>query len=164
MKHLFLDLEDTVITPVWNGWQDTELINIQLVRDLIEFEKPDQVSIFSFAIHNQKERAEFVKHVRGRLEAALEVVICNIPMVDEHIIPACARTMGIHPETVSFNDACEFWSKHQAFRLYVKDSFRLVRQTWRTATEVILLDDMVFNETWHWPDLRIAGKLIRVQN
>lgn len=162
MKHLFLDLEDTVITPVVSDWCNTDLINIGLVRDLIAFEKPDQVSIFSFAIHNQKEREGFVKHVRERLEAALEVTLCNIPMMDEHIIPACCQEMGIHQETVTFLEVCNFWSKHQAFRLFVKNKFKLLHQTWGTDTEVILLDDIVFNETWQWPDLRIQGKIIRV--
>lgn len=162
MKHLFLDLEDTVITPVWNGWETAELINLDLVRGIIDIEKPDQVSLFSFALHNKRELDGFKRHVQFALEGALGVQLSLTPTMDDDIIPACARAMGIHKDTVSFNDACEFWSKHQAFRLFVKDRFGLLHSTWKTSTEVILLDDMVMNEDWHWPDLRIKGKTLRV--
>lgn len=162
MKHLFLDLEDTVITPVLNGWQNAELINIDLVRTLIEFEKPDRISLFSFALHNRHELDGFTKWVRASLEQALGIELGLIPTVDGDIIPACCRVLKLHPTAVSFQDAIDFWGKHESFRLFIRDRFQLMHKNWGISTEVILMDDAVINETWSWPDLNIQGRIIRV--
>ena len=85
MKHLFLDLEDTVITPVVNGWDNTELINKELIKQIVDAFKPDFVHIFSFALHNKHEVEEFKLWVRPALESLLEVPICVTPDMDDMI-------------------------------------------------------------------------------
>lgn len=163
MKHLFLDLEDTVITPVFNGWGSTELINQELVKDTVSEFKPDFVNIFSFALHNLKELSGFNANERVWLEKSLGVTFRLVPVMDKDIIPTCCKAMDLlHPSTVSFEDACAFWSKHQAFRLFCKQHFGNMHKTWNEDTEVLLLDDIVMNETWEWPDLRIKGKIVKV--
>lgn len=163
MKHLFLDLEDTVILPVVNGWQNTELINIDLVREVIRAFKPDSVSLFSFAIHNKQELEGFEKFIRKPLQDAIGRSIARTPTMDDDIIPLCAKAMRLHPSKVAFMDAVDFWSKHQAFRLYISQIFGLHWKEWQRKTEVLLLDDAAFeNESWEWPDLAIKGGILRV--
>ena len=74
VKHLFLDLEDTVITSVMTGWADTEIINRDKVKDFLAAFKPDFVHIFSFAIWHAEALASFEGSVKPRLEKALRAL------------------------------------------------------------------------------------------
>lgn len=158
MKHLFLDLEDTVITPVVNGWDNTELINRELIKQIVEAFKPDFVHIFSFALHNKHEVEEFKLWVRPSLEAILGMPICVTPDMDEMIEPAVARSLNWHRDTVDFQDIVNL-GKQLTFRLYVEDMFK---NSSKTPIEVMLVDDTVVDETWEWPDRNIKGTFVRV--
>ena len=46
MKHLFLDLEDTVITPVIDGWHLFEIINQDKIQTVINRFEPNFIDIF----------------------------------------------------------------------------------------------------------------------
>lgn len=157
IKHLFLDLEDTIITPVLNGWANIELMNVQEIRKIMGEVKPDQVSIFSFAIWNKVEAAQFDAHVKNQIERVLGVQLQLVPVVDDDIIPACCREMKLHPSTVSFRDLCDFWGKQGAFKMYVRSMFKA------GGVDVTLVDDAVFNEEFSWPDIGISGRIINIE-
>jgi len=161
IKHLFLDLEDTIITPVVNGWASFEVINLQKIKDLMEEFQPDAVNIFSFAIHDNHQLKLFNAHTRPFLEEVLGVCLGMVPTVDDDIIPACCSVRSIHPQMVSFSDASDFWSKHESFRLFCRSKFKTTFQH-GVKTEVMLLDDMVFNEEFSWPDIFVSGKIINI--
>lgn len=150
-KHLFLDLEDTVIEPVPFGWGNAFLINIPKVKRFIAEFKPDEVHLFSFAIHNAHELKQFNYHVRSRLEDALGVSLNLCPTVDDDIIPTCCANLNIASAFVSFSDMIEFWGKQGAFRLFVAQTFKA-----RQDTTVALLDDVVTDEdfTFHSSSLK----------
>lgn len=160
-RHLFLDLEDTVITPVLEGWFNVQLINVDKIRRIIAEWQPDFVHIFSFAIWNRRELELFNMDVRPRLESALGVKISSAPTVDDEILPACCRVMGISQDRVDFSEMSAFWSKHEAFRLNMRHVFKTTAQH-DIFTEVMFLDDMVFNETFDWPDLQIRGSIFNI--
>jgi hypothetical protein len=161
-RTLWLDLEDTVLTPVLDGWFNTEVINRTKVQDIIKDFKPDAVSIFSFAIWNQTELEKFNQGTRPTLEQVLGVQFSTIPRVDEDIIPICCEVMGIHKGTVDFQEASNFWSKHQAFRLCLRHLTKNLWKDWQIETEVIFLDDAVFNETFEWPDTHVKGRILNI--
>jgi hypothetical protein len=100
------------------------------------------------------------------IEAALRRKITLVPTIDEHILPACARAMSLHPDKVSFTDVCEFWSKHDSFRHFIRDRFKLrsFQELPALPLHVMLLDDMVFNEDFHWPDLNIHGSIKNIDD
>lgn len=75
------------------------------------------------------------------LEKSLGIVLGNIPTVDDDIIPACCSVMGLSKDTVDFCEMSNFWGKHEAFRLNTRHMFKH-----DVDTEVVLLDDAVFNE------------------
>lgn len=163
IKHLFLDLEDTIITPVLNGWFQTELINVQKINEFIDTFKPDHVHLFSFAIWNETERQGFERGARSMIENALNRKLECIPTVDDHIIPACCNVLRISREKVDFSECSAFWGKQGAFKLFCQDKFGA--RLWRSdldSIEVVLLDDMVFNEDFDWPDSRIKGHVINI--
>ena len=163
IKHLFLDLEDTIIAPVVGGWFQTELINVQKIRTFIECFKPDHVNLFSFAIWNEHERNGFEEGTRRMIEEALGVQLEFIPTVDNHIIPTCCNVTRISRQTVDFEECSAFWGKQGSFRLFCQGKFG--KRIWRPDLEhieVVLLDDMVFNEEFNWPDMKVSGRILNI--
>lgn len=162
MKHLFLDLEDTIITPVVNGWNDFDLINVSTVKQVIEEFKPDSVNVFSFAIANIQDITHFNKFCRPHIEKAIGLEFSFVPDVDNVVIPACCDILKLHKSRVDFFDASDFWSKQESFRLFMRSFFRNTWKDHKLETEVMLLDDAVINESFEFTDLRLKGRIIRV--
>lgn len=160
-RKLFLDLEDTVITPVVEGWLKTEVINVPKVREFIEEFKPHDVNIFSFAIWNARELAQFNSGPRKCLEDALGVHFNMVPTVDDHILPACCKVMKLAVSTVDFQEMSNFWGKHESFRLNMRHLFSRAR-AFGNFIDVVLLDDAVFNERFIWPDIQVSGRIINI--
>jgi hypothetical protein len=163
VRHLFLDLEDTVITPVMDGWWNTECINVAKVKQIIAGWKPDFVHLFSFAIWNQAQLENFRLGTRTMIEERFGVQLSMEWTTDDDIIPMCCAAMAIERSTVDFQEMSNFWSKHQAFRLCMRQHFKNTHLH-GTSVEVMLLDDAVFNEDFHWPDLKLSGRIINIDN
>jgi hypothetical protein len=159
--HMYLDLEDTVITPVLDGWPNVHLINVEKVRKFIAETKPEFVHIFSFAIHTEYDRMMFNTYVRDRLETSLGVKLNFIPTMDELTHLVC-KAKNLSPDYVTFQDMCDFFSKHEAFRQAIQWQWRNTKNHGQEWVSVVLLDDAVINESWTWPDLQIAGRIINV--
>jgi hypothetical protein len=163
-RHLFLDLEDTIITPVTDGWFNTHCINVEKVKAIIADWKPTQVHLFSFALWDTSQLVRFNMGTREHLEKALGIKFDTAWTVDDNIIPMCCQVMGLGQGSVTFQDMGEFWSKHQAFRLCMMHKFKGAWSTWQHENDVLLLDDMVINETFHWPDLHVRGTVANIDN
>lgn len=136
MKILFLDLEDTVITPVTNGWWDFEVINKTTISQVIEDFKPDKIELFSFAVHDQKQKSLFEKHTKKYIQDILKIELSLVPTVDEDIIPACCKQKGLAPSCVSFMEAGDFWGKDLAWWLYLQQNY-----SHHSSLQALLLDD-----------------------
>jgi hypothetical protein len=148
---LWLDLEDTVLEPVNEGWFNTRLVQsdkIDLVKQLIAEIKPDEVSIFSFAIWNEAERVRFNMGTRNWLENVLGVTFTEVLRVDEDIIRLCCSNRGLSTDTVDFSEMSNFWGKHDAFRICMHEIFKH-RTPQSTQQHVVLIDDVVENETFN---------------
>lgn len=156
IKHLWLDLEDTIITPVVNGWFNTQLMNVEKIKRFITEFKPDFVHVFSFAIWNEHELLRFNEGTRPMIEKALEIQFSIVPTVDDDILPVCSKVMNLHGLT--FIDMSDFWGKQEAFRLNMRHMFATTDQ----EIDVVLLDDAVFNEKFSWPDLHIQGQILNI--
>lgn len=151
---VWLDLEDTIVTPIVDGWHLFEIINLEKVKKVIADLNPVSVNIFSFAIWNEHQRGLFNRHTRPHLEAALDRRFEIVPTVDDDIIPVCANQMGIAAETVDFQEMSNFWGKQGAFRLWMRDwATRFQRHQPNLKLHAVLLDDVVYNEKVEWPDL-----------
>lgn len=165
VRHLHLDLEDTVIEPVVNGWPNTIAIpeKLKQIRRFIEIFKPHHVHIFSFAVWNEREHMMFCTYTKEYLERVLKVKFITVPTVDDDIIPYAARAIRMSPEVVSFQDASDFWGKGESFRLYLKHLWKDLPEQGRHV-EAVLIDDAVENENFEWPDLHIKGRLLNVDS
>jgi uncharacterized protein YqfB (UPF0267 family) len=156
-RHLFLDLEDTIITPVVEGWPNVHLINVPKIKRVIQEFQPHSLHLFSFAIWNEFEKDRFMDFVQPRIENVLGMKLGLIPMVDVEIKQACCEIMCLSPDSVDFNDMSEFWSKQESFRLYSRFVFRNNWKNWQQATEVMFLDDAVEDEDFFFPQLKLKG-------
>jgi len=80
---VFLDLEDTII----NSWLNPTLINVGVIRAWIDsmVETDDaEISIFSFAIWDDKDKADFVgTGVKASIEKALNVKVVEWLSVED---------------------------------------------------------------------------------
>lgn len=153
MRHLFLDLEDTVIEPVTYGWESPKLINVDKVRGFIAQVNPSAVHIFSFAVATAEDVAHFEQHVKPLLEEALGVSITHCPTLFEHIIPECCQHSNLAEDKVSIEDVCDFWGKQGSFKHYVQQVFKGLEH----PVEVVLLDDAVTDEDFNFPALGVSG-------
>lgn len=141
-----------------NGWPNTLLINVEKVKQFLAELQPDYVHIFSFAVWNAAEKLRFEMWTQPMLEQVFNFKLSWVPTVDDDIIPLCCKEMGLNPASVTFSGASDFWGKQGAFRL-------AMRQRWKnnsTPVEVVLLDDAVFTEHFHWPDLKVTGRIINI--
>lgn len=151
---LFLDLEDTIITPVVNGWFNSHLINLEKIQAFINDWKPDELHVFSFAIHSEWELLRFKDHLQPYIERKLGYKLLTVPMTPE-IQRICCNQLSMSTERVEFSDMSDFWGKHEAFRLYVRQLFSKAAE----PVEVALLDDAVEDEDFHFPRLGISGQI-----
>lgn len=153
-RHLFLDLEDTVIEPVYQGWHRTELVNTERVRAFIQEWKPTAVHLFSFAVHNVHELSGFNRGTRPMLEQALGVQIRMTPTVDDDILPACCKLQNLSVRRTTFEELVEFWGKQTAFKMFMRHNMHRLfnRDDFNEPLHAALLDDAVFDEDVSWPN------------
>lgn len=160
-KHLWFDLENTIITPVTEGWFNTHIINSEKIKKIISEFKPDFYHLFSFAVWNEHELIRFNQGTQPMIENHFKFKFCTTWTVDDEIIPKCCEVLKLVPSTVEFSDAVSFWGKHESFRLCMRQTYK---NTFRhdVDTEVMFLDDDVINEKFEWSDLRIKGSIVNI--
>lgn len=164
MKILFLDLENTIITPVIDGWRNVHLINVDKIRKIADSMRPDQLNIFSFAVHTEHDQKSFKMGLGPRIEQALGRAISFVPIVDTDIKNACCNARKIGIEAVDFSDMTTFWGKQDAFKLYVRSIYANTWSTWSQETDLAFLDDDVVDEDFTFPSLHITGKIRNIDN
>jgi hypothetical protein len=161
-RHLFLDLEETIVDPLYSGWACTNIINVQKITDLISAFNPDEVHLFSFAVWNQQELVKFNEHLRPHIEKTFGFSFSGTWTVDDDILPLCTAQMRLGNYSVSFSDMVDFWGKQHSFKLAMRQTF--LNSAHDSCTEVMLVDDIVHNETFFWPDYKLTGKIVDVNS
>lgn len=158
MKILYLDLEETIVTPANEGWHLCELINIGKIKEFIAHHKIEVVNLFSFALHNQKEKELFIKYNRSMIEDALGMNLFEIPTMDQHIIPACCKQKKININKVNFQDVVSFWNKDISFVLYLKEKYRNNIYN----HEIFFLDDAISDMNFSFPNLHFTAQCFNI--
>lgn len=77
--HVFLDLEETVI----ESWDNPLFINARKIRSFLRQRGVSEISIFSFAIHNQKDKDDFNNHLKSNLQDLLGVTIRPVQSLED---------------------------------------------------------------------------------
>lgn len=157
MKTLWLDIENTILSPVVEGWHASVPMNIVRIQNYIETYKPDRLGIFSFAIHTDHDRNSFKLNWNAYFLNKLGMPFAYIPNI-EQIKKHCCSAMRISPDRVEFSNMCDFWSKQLAFELYVQGfSKGNVDEQHHT-----LLDDAVVHKTFAFPKLNVSGQVLNI--
>lgn len=161
VKHLYLDLEDTVITPVTAGWLTGEIItaHIATVRKLCQW--ADRVSIFSFAVGSASDRDGF-REIQKWLEDAIGCDIAHVPTCDEiQAVIATHKKFAHGPGFFDFDDMCCFYGKEGAFDLWIKK--RWLDGAYADGDQIMLLDDTIEQTSERtMRNLRDSGKGITI--
>lgn len=135
--HLFLDLEDTLVEPLWEGLFTIKESGIVKARELIREFHVDSVSLFSLAIQTSHSRDMLIKTGHAQeLEDALGIKFNLIPTCDDMVHAVC-RSLKLNPANTTFSDICDFLGKDGMFKHFV---LCLKNDTHKSF---ILLDDSV---------------------
>ena len=158
MNILFLDLEDTIIEPVLNGWANSSMINVPKIKDFIEKNMISDLRIFSFAIWDENQKKQFEFWVKPALERVLGLKFNQIPTIDDHILPACCKQKRLVVELTQFSDMVEFWGKDLSFMLCMKEWFKDNQE----EREIFFLDDAVEDMTFELKDNKIKCHILNI--
>jgi hypothetical protein len=158
MNILFLDLEDTVIEPVPNGWANTHMINTDKIEKFIVDKNITDLRIFSFAVWDQKQKSQFEFWVQKAIERRFGMSFSQVPTIDDDILPACCKQKGLVVELTEFSDMVEFWGKDLSFILCMKEWFKNNKE----KHEVFLLDDSVNDMSFDLKQENIVGHIINI--
>jgi hypothetical protein len=96
------------------------------------------------------------------IEKCLGIELHACPTTDD-IIHVASRVMGLSIP-VDFIEARDFWGKQEAFRLNMRHMFKTSSTNGSIGTEVLFLDDDVFNEEFNWPNMKIKGLIANIDN
>ena len=143
-QHIFFDLEDTVITPVTDGWWKTELIYQNTIQKVLQRWPGAKHHLFSFALHDGHQLRLFNEGTRPMLEKSLGKVLVETPTMDDDILPVCCKAKGLIPSLTSFSDVVEFWGKDLTFRMWIRHWLSNNPSTERR--QILFLDDAVQDE------------------
>lgn len=157
-KHLFLDLEDTVVTPNLGGWRSVEFMNnhLELVSRLIDEFKPDTVNVFSFAIDDEKDLDDFQTNCGVFLEKRLGFKFTIVPHMLQ-IQQVLAEVKGL--SSITRSDINDFWNKQLAFKdwLIWNQRTHLRARIPVPVIEAHFLDDTVTVEKFEMPGLSLKA-------
>lgn len=138
MTKIFLDLEETIITSFGEGL----LCNLSTVKSFVDrfasknwdnnINGTPEVSIFSFAIWNSKDRDDFELNIKENIERSLGVRVLDVPTVDDMV-----KSVKKHTKShFSVHEIISVWGKHRTFFDWCK---------FEEDTNCVLLDDVVPN-------------------
>lgn len=128
---LWFDLEKTIVEE----WEKPFIINEGKIREIIEKIDVRSISIFSFAVYNEKDIATFNRIIKPNIEKTFNVTIENIPTYQDILNTIKNGYKGTHFDEEDFH---AFWTKGRAFIDYIRFS------TFNKGSH-ILFDDMVDN-------------------
>jgi hypothetical protein len=146
-KHIFFDLEDTLITPVIEGWLMCELVNFHKIQSILNEFQPTHVHTFTFAIHDDNDRCGFEAHCKQWIEQTHQFTFSTCNGIHE-IRERCCRVKGLQSNLTSISDMVEFWGKQVSFRLFAEDWFKqsFSKHNPNQPVEIMLVDDSIIPE------------------
>tara|TARA_B110000503_G_C6876916_1_gene301013 strand:+ start:80 stop:538 length:459 start_codon:yes stop_codon:yes gene_type:complete len=126
---IFLDLEETIIT----SWSEGLLVNASRVREFLAENDAKTFTIFSFAVWDDQDKADFERLHRRGLERALDCRVASCPSTEDFMRADTALT-GVHFD--SLTDFISIRGKVGAFTNWVR---------FQGLSHAILVDDVVPN-------------------
>ena len=126
---VFLDLEETVIT----SWDEGLLVNASKVREFLKEQNVTNFTVFSFAVWNDKDKADFDRLHRRPLERGLDCMVKSCPSTED-FMQADTNLTGVHFD--SLTDFISIRGKVGAFTNWVR---------FQGLANALLVDDVVPN-------------------
>lgn len=127
----FLDLEQTII----ESWDHPDLINVVKIDKWLKQNKVNEVSIFSFAIWNDKDKQHFNDVIKPTIEDALGVRVMTWPSVQDMMRIDFNHTGIRFEEGHAVSEFIQLRGKEQGFFNFVCNQYDFDR--------AVLIDDVV---------------------
>ena len=132
---VFIDLEQTII----DSWSSGELINVSPIRRFLQARNIQDVSIFSFAIYNEKDKQDFDTRLRPSIEEALGVKVMSWPSVQDMIREEKKFTGIVFDQAYEIAEYIQLRGKKDGFINYIQGTCEF--------DLAILIDDTVPDQT-----------------
>lgn len=127
----FIDLEQTII----ESWDNPALINVNKIRSWLIANRATSVSIFSFAIWDDKDKRKFDDELRPRIQSALDLPVMMWPSVQDMMRADFNHTGVRFEEGHAVSEFIQLRGKEQGFFNFVCNRFDFTR--------AVLIDDVV---------------------
>lgn len=136
---VFIDLEETLVDPVNNGWANARLMDMNQLSNIKEIllkYKASSIDIFSFALATKFDQQAFNVFLKDRIELVLTVKINSVITHSEMM-----RKCGYEHSSEHGNHLSSLMKigKRNAFLNFCKSLL--------VSDEFILIDDSVMDET-----------------
>ena len=145
---VFLDLEQTII----DEWSNPVLINVGKISNFLRQNNVDEIEIFSFAIWDEKDEANFCCELETRLMEALGLQVRFIVHRVDQISNAVFKNTGVLWER---QELITCLGKQEAFTQFCRAKFG-------KGDHCILLDDMVMNSVTVDTDFNRIIQAVRI--
>ena len=129
---LFLDLEDTII----ESWDNPFLINVSKIKEWLVQHSFDEIRLFSFAVHSERDALIFNMYMKPAIEQVLDVVIHPDIFVTGNEFKKIGK---FFMESVTHNELFSEIGKYRSFIAWCNIHFK--------GNHCVLLDDAFSNET-----------------
>lgn len=146
-KEFFFDLEETMIT----SWTDRCIINRDKIKNFIDANNIKSVNIFSFAIHDDNDRIDFIDNIQPELEDVFDIKIVNVPTVEDIQKIILLKTGNNFDKF----ELLSIWGKLKTFHDFIPFMFK-------RDIEAILIDDVVPNSVLVFKDKNIKIETINI--
>lgn len=157
-KHLFIDLEETLI----DNWQRANLWKRNKVWEFLgdhfchtQNDPPLDATVWSFAVWDAKDIVDFNKRMKRWLEDVFNLNFVRV-VTTEQMRDAIVELKGFNMG-LDVSEMVQLWGKDRSLedwvKLHMKDFVN---------SEIVLLDDMVINRTVHFEDDNVRIRFVKV--
>jgi hypothetical protein len=153
-KHLFIDLEETLI----DTWDNFHLGPVNRINALLDEHFPGQrpsldATVWSFAVWNDKDRDHFNKTMRDFLGGIFGLNFVRV-ITCEEMIEAIVAFKGFAKGSIDMVEMSQIWGKEGSFECWVRLN--------EGPGHFVLIDDVVPNRTVLLPDNSQTIQSVRV--
>jgi len=143
---VFWDLEETCLT----SWEEGLLCNVSKLREWVADNHVTEVTVFSAAVYDERDKEVFNRDFKQMLESAFGVTVVDCLTYDDVRKVVCKE----HRMQLDLHEFISLWGKQRGFHDYC--------MTTMTDCTAVLVDDCVGNMTTVFHDKNLTVELVRV--
>ena len=153
----YFDLEETIINE-FNVY-GYDMVNVEKIKKIISDNNISDIIIFSFAIHDEKDKADFVQCFKTPIEQAFHVTVND--KVDSIMDMSKIFTKNHRMSTMSKSDFFDFINKERMMIEYVQ---YMIKFNGMKNTRIIFVDDVIPDADYIFKTPNVKIEFINIKN